>query len=288
MASTLKLGLLLLSSLLTLAPTLNQMLHPLDPLTPSELTHVQTTVTQAYNTSKYHLTFHYVGLDEPDKPTLLSWLSTPTANKTLPRRAFAIVRLNGKSHEIVVDLSTGSITSDNVHEGQGYPLVNLEEENLARLLPLSYEPFVESIKQRGLSMSEVDCFGFTGGWYGEEKTRRVLMISCYYLNGTVNYHVRPLEGITVAVDLDELRVVEYRDRVRVPLPKAEGTEYRWSMLKEPLGPHLNHFNLVQPQGSGLKIDGRMVRSVLEIFLLLVMRFLLTCFVTCNTSNCRLS
>lgn len=140
-------------------------------------------------------------------------------------------------------------------------MLNLEEQKLARMLPLTYEPFIESIKQRGLSLSEVDCYELTAGWYGEEKSRRSLKLSCYYLNGTVNFHLRPLEGITVVVDLDELRIVEYHDRVRVTLPKAEGTEYRWSMLKQPLGPHLNHFSFVQPQGSGLKVDGHMVRSV---------------------------
>ncbi|KAH7522331.1 hypothetical protein FEM48_Zijuj07G0127100 [Ziziphus jujuba var. spinosa] len=259
---------LLVSSLLTLLPIVtgdeNDHLHPLDPLTPLEINQVQTIIKQTFNTnSKDHITFHYVGLDDPDKPTLLSWLSNNPSNTTLPpHRAFVIVRLDGKTHELILDLSSNSIVSQNVHEGNGYPLFNLEEQKLAGMLPLTYQPFIESINKRGLNVSEVDCSGVTEGWYGEENSRRALKFTCFYMNGTTNFFMRPLEGITLVVGVDELKTVEYHDRVRVPLPKAEGTEYRWSLLNQPLGdPHLNHFSFDQPEGSGVKIAGHVVRGM---------------------------
>ncbi|KAK1283000.1 hypothetical protein QJS10_CPB22g01304 [Acorus calamus] len=38
--------------------------------------------------------------------------------------------------------------------------------------------------------------------------------------------MRPIEGVTVVVDLDEMVITGYRDRVVVPMPKAGGTDYR--------------------------------------------------------------
>jgi hypothetical protein len=73
--------------------------------------------------------------------------------------------------------------------------------------------------------------------------------------------VRPLEGITLVVDLDEMKIVEYYDRFIVLVPKAEGTDYRASKQKPPFGPRLNGAALVQLDGPGFKIDGHTVRSV---------------------------
>ena len=61
-----------------LRPTQQQQQHPLDPLTPSELNLVQTILTHAYPNSNNNLTFQYVGLDDPDKPTLPLHHKNPT------------------------------------------------------------------------------------------------------------------------------------------------------------------------------------------------------------------
>lgn len=236
--------------------------HPLDPLTPAEFISVRTIIEESYPTSsKYNLTFQYVGLDEPDKKTILSWQSKSTKTKTLPRRAFVITRFNKQSHEIVVDLWSRSIVSKTVHEGQGYPLLTLEEQVVASQLPFSHAPFVDSVRKRELNMSQVVCSTFSVGWFGEEKSKRTLKIQCFYTNGTVNLYARPLEGITVVVDLDEIKIVEYHDRFIVPVPKGEGTEYRFSKLKPPFGPHLNTIAVESPDGPGFTLDGHTIRSV---------------------------
>ncbi|KAI4317801.1 hypothetical protein L6164_025642 [Bauhinia variegata] len=75
------------------------------------------------------------------------------------------------------------------------------------------------------------------------------------MNGTANFYMRPLEGVTVVVDLDEVRIVQYVDRFIVPMPKAEGTEYRASkLMKPPLG-----IAVTQPDGPRFKVDGHTVR-----------------------------
>ncbi|KAM5569370.1 amine oxidase [copper-containing] alpha 2, peroxisomal-like [Rosa sericea] len=233
--------------------------HPLDPLTPSEFTQVRTIVKKSYPSSIHNLTFQYIALDEPEKYIVKSWLSkTNPKPKTLPRRALVITRLDKHSHEIVVDLSTRSVVSDKVYGGHGYPLLTLDEQTVASELPLSYKPFINSVKKRGLNLSEVVCSTFSVGWFGEEHNKRVIKILCYYIEGTPNLYMRPLEGISLVVDLDELKIAEYYDRDRIPVPKAQGTEYRLSKQKPPFGPKFNGFTIVQPDGPGFKIDGHTI------------------------------
>ncbi|XWS13629.1 hypothetical protein CRYUN_Cryun36dG0053900 [Craigia yunnanensis] len=259
MASPLKVALLFsIFSIISVSPITCSNPHPLDSLTPAELLQVRAIVNKYYPSPNYKLTFQYVGLEEPDKPVMLSWLSKPTS-KTPPRRAFVIAWLKKQSHEILVDLSKRSITSDKVYNGSGYPLLTIEEQEAAVDLAVKHEPFLASLKKRGLNASEVVCSTQTIGWFGEEKTKRELKIPCYYLNGTVNMYLRPIEGISIAVDLEKMKISQYSDRFVAPLPKAEGTEYRASMVTPPFGPRLNGAPASQPGKTGLKIDGNTVR-----------------------------
>ncbi|KAF7140806.1 hypothetical protein RHSIM_Rhsim06G0109000 [Rhododendron simsii] len=138
-------------------------------------------------------------------------------------------------------------------------MLTLDEQTAALELPLAYPPFVESINKRGLSLSDVVCSTFTVGWFGEADTSRVLKILCFYIDGTANMYVRPIEGITAVVDLEEMKIIEYHDRFRVPVPKAEGTEYRESKQKPPFGPLLRGLATMQSDGPGFEIDGHTIR-----------------------------
>nr|XP_007143248.1 hypothetical protein PHAVU_007G056400g [Phaseolus vulgaris]ESW15242.1 hypothetical protein PHAVU_007G056400g [Phaseolus vulgaris] len=227
--------------------------HPLDPLTPSELNLVRTIVQNAYPTTKttnHNLTFNYVGLDEPDKPKILQWISSNPKTKPSsppPRRAFVVVRFQKQSHEITVDLSTRSIVSKNVYEGNGYPMLTFGEQTVVSQLPFSYEPFKESLRKRGLNTSQV-----------LSKTKRNVKVKCYYTNGTANLYARPIEGVAAVVDVDDMKIVGYIDRDVIPVPNAEGTEYRASKLKPPFAPKLKGIAVTQHGGPGFTIQGHSV------------------------------
>lgn len=261
MASEAKVLLFLLISNLFHQPVFCHDHHPLDPLTPVELKLVQTITKTSFSASNQNITFHYVALDEPDKPYVLSWLSNTTTPKAPPRRAFVIARFNKQTHELVIDLSERSIVSDNVYKGFGYPMFGLDEQTAAVELSLKYGPFIDSVRARRLNISEVICSTFSVGWFGElERGPRVLKVLCFYKNGTVNFWMRPIEGVTIVVDLDEMKVVSYSDRISVPVPKAEGTDYRASREKGPVGPYLNGVgNFMQSEEPGFKIDHHAVR-----------------------------
>ncbi|XP_031261492.1 primary amine oxidase-like [Pistacia vera] len=233
--------------------------HPLDSLTPSEFSQVQTIVIKAYPISNHNLTFQYVGLEEPSKPLILSWLKdNTTANP--PRQAFVIARIDHQSHEIIVDLLQQSIISTQIYDGYGYPTLSIDDQERANKLPFTYPPFVASIRNRELKLEEVVCQSFTVGWFGEKKkSKRMVKVMCYYSDGTVNIYMRPIEGITMKVDLEEMKIIAFSDRAIVPVPKAEGTEYRESELKPPFSPSLNRITVVQPDGPSFTVDGHKIR-----------------------------
>ncbi|KAK7855166.1 primary amine oxidase [Quercus suber] len=228
-----------------LRPTQQQQQHPLDPLTPSELNLVQTILTDAYPNSNNNLTFQYVGLDDPDKPTLLSWLSSHSTTKIPQRRAFIIARINHQTHELIVDLSNPSIISNQIYKGHGFPLLTFDEQIAANALTLAYAPFVASVSKRGLEINEVLCGSFTVGWYGETRNnKRVVKVMCFYLDGTVNMYMRPLEGVTATINGSDA--------------ESRGTDYRESEQKPPFLPPLKKITVVQPDGPSFKIDGHKV------------------------------
>ncbi|XP_073304205.1 primary amine oxidase-like [Primulina huaijiensis] len=129
-------------------------IHPLDSLAPFELKQVETLVKKSYKNA----TFHYAGLDQPDKSELLSWLSNGQS-KNFPhvRVAFVIARSNSESHLILVDLSRNKIISDKIYDGNGYPMLTIEEQESASKLPLEYAQFIASIEKRGLKLDQIIC-----------------------------------------------------------------------------------------------------------------------------------
>ncbi|XP_042055074.1 primary amine oxidase 1-like isoform X2 [Salvia splendens] len=201
--------------------------HPLDPLTPQEIHTVQLSIQTSHSSSSPNITFHYVDVDEPEKHHVLKWSSSNRHHAPFPtRRAKAVVRVGGKTHELIVDLITGSIVSDQVYKGYGYPPFTFEEFFKAIRLSLKHPSFQNSILRRGLDLSEVSCLPLTVGWFGEAAKRRVVKVTCFYRNGTSNIWARPIQGISLLVDVEENRVLSYSDRPREPLPKAEGTDFQ--------------------------------------------------------------
>lgn len=233
----------------------NPVHHPLDALTPSEITQVQKIVKESFCSPCRSLSFHYAGLHEPDKPVVISCLASEHGcSKIPPRQAFVLARINHENHAIVVDLTNSRVVSDTVQDGLGYPLINLEEQGDANDLPLKYAPFVASIKKRGLKLEEVVCLTYSVGWFGEKTTeKRIIKLLCFYMDGTINFYMRPIEGLDITVDLDKMKIIGYNDRSIVPIPKAEGTDY--TQAKKPFNTSSG-----EPKPS-FTLDGHVVRYI---------------------------
>jgi primary-amine oxidase len=201
--------------------------HPLDPLNPNEIDRIRLIIQNSSLGNLPNLTFHFVDLEEPEKGDVLKWLSSSEQNKSIPpRHAKVVIRVRRETHELIVDLATGTITSDRLYSGHGYPPLAFIELFRASKLPLRYPKFIESIMKRGLNLSQVSCVPFTVGWYGQNVTKRALRIACFYRGGSVNVFARPIEGVSMLVDVDSMQITMYTDRFKAPLPKAEGTDFR--------------------------------------------------------------
>ncbi|CAN0887015.1 Primary amine oxidase 1 [Linum grandiflorum] len=207
--------------------------HPLDPLSQTEINQVHLIVLNSSLGNLPNLTFHIVQLAEPNKSDVIAWLnshhsssSRSTTTTPPPRQAKVVVRADRKTRELVVDFATHSIVSNHVYTGHGYPPLSYQELFQASKLPLKDSKFTNSIKSRGLNISEVSCIPMTAGWYGETVTNRILRINCFYRGPSVNVFARPIEGINILVDVDSMIITSYADRFRTPLPKPEGTDFR--------------------------------------------------------------
>lgn len=248
---------LLLSLYAFITYTAAQHHHPLDSLTASEFSHIRQIVLKSKLGSHKNLSFQYVGLQAPQKEAVYQWKDGLSA---LPsRQAFVIARIPRETHEVLVDLTSDSIVYDKVYHGFGYPIFTLDEQVKASELIISYPPFLRSLKSRGLEIEPVICSTYSIGWFGEKKQgKRKINILCSYRNGTDNIYARPLEGITAVVDLDTMKIIGYRDDAKIPLPKAEGTDYRLSSQKPPFGPKINPISMEQSKGPSFKVHGHMV------------------------------
>jgi primary-amine oxidase len=129
--------------------------HPLDPLSAAELMAVRTTVLASPLVPTRPLHFHYVGLDEPNEAAVLSYASIGasfTSTVLLPWHALVIARVDGQSHELLVDVSDASapsVLSHAVHHGAGFPMKTMADQVTAMALPPMYPPFVESVQKAG-------------------------------------------------------------------------------------------------------------------------------------------
>ncbi|KAG0473749.1 hypothetical protein HPP92_015606 [Vanilla planifolia] len=235
-------------------------LHPLDALSPSEISTIQSIIKSSSHLSPNPFGFHYVGLDEPDKHAVLTWQSDPSFHPLPPRRAFVILRANGQTHELKIDLDNNSIASHRQHSAKsGYPMLNVEEQVAVLALPFKYAPFLESVNKRGLALRDVVCGTFAIGWFGEKQDKRLVKMQCFVTGETVNLYMRPIEGITIVADMEAVEIVEYEDRVVIPVPAAAGTEYRASRQLPPYGPRGKPVVVTQPEEKGFNFEGNVVR-----------------------------
>lgn len=102
-------------------------------------------------------------------------------------------------------------------------------------------------------MLYVICIGKT------EEKRRLIKVQCYSGKDTANFYMRPIEGLTVLVDMDTKQVVEIVDKGKtIPIPKAADTEYRYSAQDDHQN-LVNPISLEQPKGPSFTVEGHSVK-----------------------------
>uniref|UniRef100_A0A5B6ZRF1 Amine oxidase n=1 Tax=Davidia involucrata TaxID=16924 RepID=A0A5B6ZRF1_DAVIN len=235
--------------------------HPLDPLTLQEFNKVRTILSShALFKSFSSYALHSVVLEEPDKPLVLMWRK---GEPLPPRKASVIARADGVSHVLTVDIGTGEVTQHETGSISGHPTMTMEDMTSATWAPLANADFNRTIVERGIDLVDLACLPISTGWFGKtEEKRRLIKVQCYSMEGTANFYMRPIEGLTVLLDMDTKEVVEISDKGRnIPIPKAADTDYRYSAqnIHQQLN-LLNPISIEQPKGPSFTIeDDHMVK-----------------------------
>lgn len=230
--------------------------HPLDPLTVMEINKVRSIISShALFASRAPLTLNSVVLEEPDKNLVRQW---DKGDQLPPRKASVIARVGGDSHVLTVDLSTNLVDLvDSPVPKSGYPIVTSEEMDSAASAPFSNADFNRTILSRGINLTDVVCIPMSSGWFGnKEDNKRVTNIQCFSSQGTPNFYMRPIEGLTLLFDLDTKQILEITDTGQsIPIPGSTNTDYRYSNFpnQDKTRP-LNPISIEQPHGPSFVIE----------------------------------
>lgn len=161
-----------------------------------------------------------------------------------------------------IDIGAQEVTRRETGHLSGYPMMTIEDMTTATWAPLGNADFNRSILARGVKLADLACLPISSGWYGTselEEKMRLIKIQCYSMEGTANFYMRPIEGLTVLLDLDTKRVVEIVDKGKsIPIPKSANTDYRFSAQNKQ--PNLvNPISIEQPKGPSFTVDDHIVK-----------------------------
>lgn len=190
--------------------------HPLDPLTAEEITTAVTIIASQGSVDRTTRAT-IITLQEPNKQQVLHWQS----GDPMPRKALAILRVQGETVEAVVDLVSQSLESwTTVPRAQ--PAILSAEWAEAEGLVKADKGWQAAMRKRGYDrFDDIFCESLSAGYFGgaEKVDRRLLKMPCYDISEAENnVYARPIEGLIATVDLDSKEVVEVLDEGVVPTP----------------------------------------------------------------------
>ncbi|WMV40772.1 hypothetical protein MTR67_034157 [Solanum verrucosum] len=275
-----------------------QTCHPLDPLSAAEISVAVATVRAAGETPEVRdgMRFIEVVLLEPDKsvvaladayffPPFQSSLMPPTKGGSLiptklpPRRARLIV-YNKKTNETsiwIVELTEvhaaargghhrGKVISSNVVPDV-QPPIDAQEYAECEAVVKNYPPFREAMKRRGIDdmdlvMVDPWCVGYHSEADAPSRRLAKPLVFCRSESDCPmeNGYARPVEGIHVLVDVQNMEIIEFEDRKLVPLPPVDplrnytAGETRGGVDRSDVKP----LHIIQPEGPSFRISGNYV------------------------------
>src|SRR3954470_19908548 len=222
--------------------------HPLDPLTPDEITRaVQLLGGDVPLIAR-------VVLDEPTKDEL----RTPA-----PERRAAITLVPGPGsgvREAVVSLTNEKVVSiEDVPDVR--PALLFEDSINAIVAVMENDEFKAAMARRGITEADIaagkgQLDPWPAGTFGiaPEETRRMTRVISFLRDEPQdNGYARPIEGVVAFVDMGRGEVLEVQDHGVVPIPTDKGS-YR-AADNQPLRTDLKPLEITQAEGPSFVIDG---------------------------------
>jgi primary-amine oxidase len=228
-------------------------LHPLDPLTASEI-EVAASALREYSGFPAGALFSMIALSEPAKNVALKFkLGDPLA-----RQAFSVIldRKSNRTFEALVDIKAAKVTAWNEVKG-AQSLILESEYELASNIVKADSRWQEAMRKRGIEdFRKVQIEAWAAGRVPAMYAKARLVRAISFLRGdSTNYYGRPIEGVVALVDMNRERVVQLTDTGALPLPPP-GTELDRKSIGVREAPR--PLSLSQPDGPSFKIDGHEV------------------------------
>ena len=240
----------------TIAAAVRTPTHPLEPLTPAEISRA-VEVVRAEKQIADNWRFVTVTLLEPPKSVVAqTQLASP-----FPRRAMIILidRARGKSFEAFVDLRQGKLASFNELPAGIQPSITLDEFVECEEAIKKSPEFLLALKNRGVTdVSLVMVDPWSAGMYGterqEDQGKRLSRALCFIRSDpNDNGYARPLDGVIVVVDLNTMQVLRIEDYGVVPLPPESGNWHRG--YQKAVRNDLRPLQITQSDGPSFTVDG---------------------------------
>jgi primary-amine oxidase len=230
--------------------------HPLDPLSPAEITQA-IGIVRASDQLPKNLRFVTVSVQEPAKSVVIEH----SPGKPFPREAFLIMldSANGQALEATVDLRQEKLRSVQKLPLGVQPAIMADEFSECEEAVKRSPEFLAALKKRGIDDAKLVMVDpWSAGMYGTElpgdKGKRLSRALCWVRTApSDNGYARPLDGVIVVVDLNKMEVVRVEDYGIVPLPPESGNWGR-EYIRD-VRPDLKPLEIVQRDGPSFTVDG---------------------------------
>jgi primary-amine oxidase len=236
--------------------------HPLDALTPDEITDARTVLTASGHATGA-TRFVYLGLEEPAKADLLA--HTPGAPVDRRVRVLLHDTAGGPAHDLVVSLTHGRVDSDRTLDAavDGQLPVLDEEFALVEEALSTDEDWLAALRARDLDPAAVRVAPLSAGVYDdeypEERGRRVLRGLAFVQEHPADHAwAHPVDGLVAYVDVLNRSVDRVLDFGPVAVP-AESGDYPDPEVSGPPRTTQRPIEITQPEGPSFTLDGNALR-----------------------------
>ena len=244
--------------------------HPLDPLTPEEISTVTRTVLESSEYARLERGGRFITIElrEPAKAVLLERLELLERGEEPPgiaREADVVLldRADATTHEVCVGLSEQRVIRWTRLEGV-QPLAVVEELAEAEELVKRDPEFRAALAKRGVTdFDAVQIDAWPAGNFGDPSERGRLARCVAFLRpqpGDSEW-AHPVDGLIALVDLTALEILRIDDHGVVPIPPEPGNfDVEAAVaLTGGLRDDIKPFEVAQPEGPSFEVEGRFVR-----------------------------
>lgn len=234
---------------------MSQPIHPLDPITASEIATLKATLAEA-GIEGPQIRYSYVMLREPARATLRAW----TSGAPVPREMGVLVtdKAANAAREMVVDIPARRIVHDRALDPatDGWGPILDEDYVAAEVIAKADPDYRAAMERRGITdLDRVRCAPLSAGVFGhaDEVGRRMIRVLSFLdQEGTHAMFAHPIEGVVAHVDLTEGRVLRLVDTGYPSIP-AESGDYLNPAIAGAPRTDMKPLHITQPEGASFTI-----------------------------------